>query len=151
MLIAKIENGTPSVADYRALFPRTSFPASGPDVDFLRQNGCLPVDAFIPHDRATQRLVPATPYVSGARVLTVRVEAKTAAEIAAESSAAEASRIAEIDRQRAEAYRAESDPLFFKAQRGEATQQQWLDAVAAIKARLPKTPPLPTAGTGTGA
>lgn len=72
---------------------------------------------------------------------------KTAAELADE----EASRIAEIDRQRAEAYRAESDPLFFKAQRGEATQQEWLDAVAAIKARLPKTPPLPTAGTGTGA
>ncbi len=71
---------------------------------------------------------------------------KTAAELAAE----EAARIAEIDRQRAEAYRAESDPLFFKAQRGEATQQEWLDAVAAIKARLPKTQPAP-ASTGTGA
>lgn len=35
------------------------------------------------------------------------------------------------------AYVAESDPIFFKAQRGEATQQQWLDAVAAIDARYP--------------
>jgi hypothetical protein len=33
------------------------------------------------------------------------------------------------------AYRVESDPLFFKAQRGEATQQEWLDKVAEIKAR----------------
>jgi hypothetical protein len=36
---------------------------------------------------------------------------------------------------RLNAYRVESDPLFFKAQRGEATQQEWLDKVAEIKAR----------------
>jgi hypothetical protein len=39
---------------------------------------------------------------------------------------------------RASAYRNESDPLFFKWQRGEATQQEWLDKVAEIKARYPK-------------
>lgn len=38
---------------------------------------------------------------------------------------------------RAEAYRTESDPLFFKVQRGEATQQQWLDKVSEIKTRYP--------------
>lgn len=32
-------------------------------------------------------------------------------------------------------YRNESDPLFFKWQRGEGTQQVWLDKVAEIKAR----------------
>jgi hypothetical protein len=36
---------------------------------------------------------------------------------------------------RKEAYREESDPLFFKWQRGEATQQEWLDKVAEIKSR----------------
>lgn len=36
------------------------------------------------------------------------------------------------------AYIAESDPIFFKALRGEATQQEWLDKVAEIKARWPK-------------
>lgn len=45
----------------------------------------------------------------------------------------------EIDRLneqlRAEAYRNESDPLFFKWQRGEIEQQVWLDKVAEIKAR----------------
>lgn len=35
------------------------------------------------------------------------------------------------------AYQAESDPIYFKWQRGEATQQQWLDKIAEIKARYP--------------
>ena len=35
------------------------------------------------------------------------------------------------------AYAAESDPIFFMAQRGEATQQQWLDKIAEVKARWP--------------
>lgn len=38
---------------------------------------------------------------------------------------------------RASAYAAESDPLFFKAQRGEATMDEWLAKVAEIKARFP--------------
>ena len=38
---------------------------------------------------------------------------------------------------RAAAYRAESDPLFFKAQRGEATMDEWLAKVAEIRARYP--------------
>ena len=35
------------------------------------------------------------------------------------------------------AYQKESDPIYFKWQRGEATQQEWLDKIAAIKARYP--------------
>lgn len=38
---------------------------------------------------------------------------------------------------RQSAYRDESDPLFFKWQRGEATKEEWLDKVAEIKARYP--------------
>ena len=38
---------------------------------------------------------------------------------------------------RAEAYKTESDPLFFKAQRGEATMDEWLALVAEIKTRYP--------------
>lgn len=38
---------------------------------------------------------------------------------------------------RAAAYKLEADPLFFKAQRGEATQQEWLDKVEEIKQRFP--------------
>ena len=39
--------------------------------------------------------------------------------------------------QRRAAYAAESDPLFFMSQRGEATPQEWLAKVAEIKARYP--------------
>lgn len=43
-----------------------------------------------------------------------------------------------INQQRQSAYQTESDPLFFKYQRGEATEQDWLDKVAEIKTRFPK-------------
>lgn len=39
---------------------------------------------------------------------------------------------------RKDAYRNESDPIFFKWQRGEATQQEWLDKIADILQRFPK-------------
>lgn len=38
---------------------------------------------------------------------------------------------------RASAYRNESDPLFFKWQRGEATQAEWVAKVEEIRARYP--------------
>ena len=44
---------------------------------------------------------------------------------------------AEVDQQRHAAYVAESDPLFFQWQRGEATEQAWRDKVAEIQARYP--------------
>lgn len=44
----------------------------------------------------------------------------------------------QAQRQRAAAYVAESDPLFFKAQRGEATMEEWQSKVAEIKNRYPK-------------
>ncbi len=42
-----------------------------------------------------------------------------------------------IKNQRAAAYAAEADPLFFKSQRGEATTAEWEAKVAEIKARYP--------------
>lgn len=42
---------------------------------------------------------------------------------------------AEHEQLRSEAYRNESDPLFFKYQRGEVEKQVWLDKVVEIKAR----------------
>lgn len=40
--------------------------------------------------------------------------------------------------QRITAYRDESDPIFFKWQRGEATEQTWKDKVQEIKNRYPE-------------
>lgn len=39
---------------------------------------------------------------------------------------------------RLQAYRDESDPLYMKWQRGETTQEAWLDKIEEIKARFPK-------------
>jgi hypothetical protein len=44
----------------------------------------------------------------------------------------------EADQNRHAAYVAESDPLFFKAQRGAGTMADWEAKVAEIKARYPK-------------
>ncbi len=44
----------------------------------------------------------------------------------------------QIEALRRAAYQAEADPLFFKSQRGEATQADWLAKVAEIKARFPE-------------
>jgi hypothetical protein len=46
--------------------------------------------------------------------------------------------VEQAERNRQAAYIAESDPLFFKAQRGEATMNEWQAKVAEIKTRFPK-------------
>ena len=38
-----------------------------------------------------------------------------------------------VQKARQAAYQAESDPIFFDFQRGEVTEQDWLDAVQAVK------------------
>ena len=43
----------------------------------------------------------------------------------------------QAEQSRAAGYRSEADPLFFKAQRGEATTDEWTAKVAEIKARFP--------------
>ena len=54
---------------------------------------------------------------------------------------AEADRAAALaarDQALREALAAEADPVFFRWQRDEATREDWLAAVAAVKARFPK-------------
>ena len=43
----------------------------------------------------------------------------------------------QAQQQRASAYTTEADPLFFKAQRGEATMDEWKAKVAEIRSRYP--------------
>jgi len=45
--------------------------------------------------------------------------------------------LATAQRNRASAYTAEADPLFFKSQRGEATIEEWQAKVAEIRSRYP--------------
>ena len=62
-------------------------------------------------------------------------DAEIEAEVA-RLTALEPARIATENRRAA--YITEADPLFFKAQRGEATMDEWQAKVAEIKARFPK-------------
>ena len=48
--------------------------------------------------------------------------------------------VAAVENARRAAYEATSDPLFFEWQRGDGTEQAWLDAVAAVKAAHPYPP-----------
>jgi hypothetical protein len=40
---------------------------------------------------------------------------------------------AQVEQARRQAYQQTADPLFFEYQRGDATEQEWLDAVQAVK------------------
>jgi hypothetical protein len=65
-------------------------------------------------------------------------EPLTQAEVEAEVARLEAIEAAEVPRRaRQAAFQTESDPLFFKWQRGESTEQAWLDKVAEIRLRYP--------------
>jgi len=61
-------------------------------------------------------------------------EAPTLAELEAEWAQVEYEVAYEaVQKQRQAAYQSESDPVFFDYQRGEVTEQDWLDAVQAVK------------------
>jgi hypothetical protein len=51
-------------------------------------------------------------------------------------------RLAARDDELRQALAAEADPQFFRWQRGEVTKEDWLDTVAAVKARFPKPDPV---------
>ena len=83
MLIANIQNPVPM--DYREAFPNTSFSVNGPGDEFLSEQGYAKVNVFIPHDRRTQKLIPAEPYLQDGWIYTVVVADKTADELQAEA------------------------------------------------------------------
>ena len=115
--------------------PQTSFPKNPTD-ELLASYNVFPVTQTDrpTYDSATHRIEEVAPsLLAGSWTQVWSVIALTADEIAQQ----QADHAARVEAQRAEAYRNESDPLFFKSQRGEATQQEWLDKVAEIKARYP--------------
>jgi hypothetical protein len=46
----------------------------------------------------------------------------------------------QVEQNRAQAYRATSDPIFFEYQRGDKTEAEWLAAVQAVKTANPYPP-----------
>lgn len=138
-MYARIQNGVVLSYPYsydqlKAEHAGTSFPTS-PTKEALASFGLFEVKNVDPQfDALTQRVEESNPVlVDGLWTQCWSVIQLTAEEVVQR----ETERAARIQAQRAEAYRTESDPLFFKAQRGEATQQEWLDKVSEIKLRYP--------------
>lgn len=78
MLIAKVENNQVlEVADYRAMFPNTSFSTQGIHDSFYAENGLMPVNLFKPYDHDTEELVSCAPYIEDGQVFTVAIIPKT--------------------------------------------------------------------------
>lgn len=144
-----------SIRELKRQFPHVSFPSQIP-VTTLAEYGMFPLVPTTPpqYDHVTHRLVEDTPVRQKARnedgtwkaddpntpeneaweyVQVWKLEAYTPEEVTA--NIAKYNEGQEL--RRSEAYRSQSDPIFFKWQRGEATEQEWLDKIAEIKSKYP--------------
>ena len=137
-MYALIENGEVKQYPYGADVLRrdnsqTSFPKN-PSNQLLAEWNVFPVTPTEQpsYDPITQNLIEVNPVKTGdAWVQTWQVTDATAEEIEQRQQAQEQ----EKEQLRLNAYREESDPLFFKAQRGEATMDEWLAKITEIKQR----------------
>jgi hypothetical protein len=139
-MYVKVKNGVVeqypySIGQLRADNPDTSFPLNMTEQTLASWDVYPVIVAEKPQVDYTKTVIEETPnLVNGAWYQDYKVVEATTPEI--EQRKAELNAVAEQNR--ANAYRNESDPLFFKWQRGEALQQEWLDKVAEIKLRYPK-------------
>lgn len=88
MEIAIIQNGSITIGDYKALFPSTSFTASGPSDEFLSAHGAKKLNRFKTHNRMTEKLVVCDAYDDGEFVSVVEVVSLTSEEIQAAKDSA---------------------------------------------------------------
>ena len=75
MQVAKInaDNEIEEVGELKALFPNTSFPAQGPNLDWYAENNVMSVTVGLPFDPATQKQEHVDAYISDGVVYTVRL------------------------------------------------------------------------------
>lgn len=111
MEIAKLDSGqVVEIGQHKDLFPNVSFTANGPNDTWLERNNCKKVKRSESIDRSTQKIVPATAYVSGDYVKTYTVESLTSDELTAKTTAATAAKEKSV-RDRRDALLAETDYL----------------------------------------
>jgi len=91
MIVAIVNNGAiEQTGDLYVLFPNVSFPASGPEAEWMAENNLVPVTYFKAHDAATQKLVSCEAYLEGGDVYAVNVEALSEEELTAKDEATKA-------------------------------------------------------------
>jgi hypothetical protein len=115
--------------------PNTSFPYTIPDTT-LAEYGVYPVVPIeYPQVDYTKNVIEELPkLVAGIWYQSYIVIDATSDEIIQRKTNLNL----QAEANRAQAYKMESDPLFFKWQRGEATEQDWVYKVSEIKARYPR-------------
>jgi hypothetical protein len=127
-----IEKYPYSIGDLRKANPQTSFPKN-PGNDLLAQWEVFPVHSVsAPFSDYSKNVTEGTPVYDGVWKQTWIVEAASEEQLAERKQ----SYNDQQKRVRAQAYRDEADPLFFKVQRGEATMEQWLSCIQDIKIRF---------------
>ena len=137
-MFIRLTNGIPetyTIGQLRRDNPQTSFPKDIP-ADMLASYDVYPVKR-VPapeYDSLTQNLVYAGIFEIGG-VWTQVWDVVSASD--SEIEQRKTDQIESIKQQRAEAYTEETDPLFFKAQRGEATIEEWSAKIEEIRNRYP--------------
>ena len=135
---ARIENNV--VVEYPIINLRQRLPDSSLPADLSRDE-LLPEGFVYVHSTPapdysplTHRAAAAAPAFDGEKW----AQGWTLEELMADEIAEQTARAAEaVYAARRAAYQEESDPIFFQWQRGEKTQQDWLDKIAEIKLRFP--------------
>lgn len=130
----KLTDGVPvsySIEQLHRDNPQVSFPKSPPDT-LLAEYDIYPVTATSAPEHTETEVVEDDGYLqladdSWVQAWRVRPMSEQELETLAQQK----------DDQRKFAYQNEADPLFFKWQRGEGTQEAWLAKVQEIKARYP--------------
>lgn len=126
----KIKTYPYSFAQLRADNPNTSFPDIPSDALLLSWNVVPVTQTQEPTVQPEQNVAEGEPAnTDGVWYQTWVVTDKTQDEINAYN--------ADQKQNRLTVYEQESDPIFFKWQRGEGTQQEWLDKINEIKVRYP--------------
>jgi hypothetical protein len=134
----KLINGVPENYSIQQLYadnPQTSFPENISD-STLAEYDVYPLQETPQpsYNPITQNLTEGTPeQINGIWTQVWVITDATPEEVASRT----ADYNAEQKQNRLSAYEQESDPIFFKWQRGEGTQQEWLDAVELVKQQYP--------------
>lgn len=121
-----------SIQDLRNDYPQVLFPNTYPE-EVLNQFNCYRViESAKPLVDHTKNVVEGEPVFNGTYAEKTWIVVDATPE---EIEYRQQKELKGLESRKLEDYRNESDPIFFKWQRGEATEQEWLDKVAEIKQR----------------
>ncbi len=127
MQVAKInaDNEVEQIGELKALFPNTSFPASGPGSDWYTANNVMPVTIGLSFDPTKQKQESVDPYINDGVVYTVRLVDLTNDEKTAYTNAHNA-KLATTQRATRDALLVETDWMAIKAaETGVALADNW--------------------------